>query len=97
MLFFLFIGAFFNTLYFVTSMTIIQLRVVNQMRGRVMGIYTITFSLIPLGGMMGGLLAEILDERFAVTISAIILFTITLIIMIGKPNIRNIKISDIGD
>jgi MFS family permease len=93
----LFIGPFFNTLYFVTSMTIVQLRVLNQMRGRVMGIYTITFSLIPLGGMMGGFVAEIFDERFAVTISAVILCLITILIMIYKPNIRNIKMTDIGD
>ena len=93
----LFIGPFFNTLYFVTSMTIVQLRVLNQMRGRVMGIYTITFSLIPLGGMMGGFVAEIFDERFAVTIGAVILCLITILIMIYKPNIRNIKMTDIGD
>ena len=78
-------------------MTIVQLRVLNQMRGRVMGIYTITFSLIPLGGMMGGFVAEIFDERFAVTISAVILCLITILIMIYKPNIRNIKMTDIGD
>jgi MFS family permease len=93
----LFIGPFFNTLYFVTSMTIVQLRVLNQMRGRVMGIYTITFSLIPLGGMMGGFVAEIFDERFAITIGAVILCLITILIMIYKPNIRNIKMTDIGD
>ena len=93
----LFIGPFFNTLYFVTSMTIVQLRVLNQMRGRVMGIYTITFSLIPLGGMMGGFMAEVFDERFAITIGAVILCLITILIMIYKPNIRNIKMTDIGD
>ena len=96
-LLFLFIGPFFNTLYFVTSMTIIQLRVSNEMRGRVMGIYTITFSLIPLGGMMGGFVAELYDERLAVTISAIILALITLVILLFKPNIRNIKITEAKD
>ena len=78
-------------------MTIVQLRVLNQMRGRVMGIYTITFSLIPLGGMMGGFMAEVFDERFAITIGAVILCLITILIMIYKPNIRNIKMTDIGD
>jgi predicted MFS family arabinose efflux permease len=96
-LLFLFIGPFFNTLYFVTSMTIIQLRVSNEMRGRVMGIYTITFSLIPLGGMMGGFVAELYDERLAVTISAIILALITLVILLFKSNIRNIKITEAKD
>ena len=96
-LLFLFIGPFFNTLYFVTSMTIIQLRVSNEMRGRVMGIYTITFSLIPLGGMMGGFVAQLYDERLAVTISAIILALITLVILLFKPNIRNIKITEAKD
>ena len=71
-------------------MTVLQLRVPEHMRGRVMGIYTITFSFIPLGGVMGGVVASIYDERIAVALGALILASIFLIIGITQPVIRNL-------
>tara|TARA_B100000959_G_C14993997_1_gene629283 strand:+ start:6034 stop:7305 length:1272 start_codon:yes stop_codon:yes gene_type:complete len=86
---FLFIGGLSNTIFFVVAMTVLQLRVPEQMRGRVMGIYTITFSFIPLGGVMGGYVASIYDERVAVGIGAAILASIFLFVGITQPMIRN--------
>ena len=39
-----------NSIFLITSMTVMQLRVPEELRGRVMGIHAITFSLISLGG-----------------------------------------------
>ena len=88
---FLFVGGLANTIYFVVAMTILQLRVPENMRGRVMGIYTITFSFIPLGGMMGGAIASVYDERVAVMIGAAILATIFVFIGITQPVIRSLN------
>ena len=84
----LFIGGLANTIYFVVAMTVLQLRVPEKMRGRVMGVYTITFSLIPLGGLMGGAIASVYDERVAVAIGAAILASIFVIAGITQPTIR---------
>ena len=88
---FLFIGGLANTIFFVVAMTVLQLRVPEHMRGRVMGIYTITFSFIPLGGAMGGVIASIYDERIAVALGAVILASIFLLIGITQPVIRNLN------
>ncbi|MCH8229973.1 MAG: MFS transporter, partial [Chloroflexi bacterium] len=87
----LFIGGLANTIYFVVAMTVLQLRVPEKMRGRVMGIYTITFSLIPLGGLMGGTIASIYDERVAVVIGAVILAAIFVIVGVTQPVIRSLN------
>ena len=88
---FLFIGGLANTIFFVVAMTVLQLRVPEHMRGRVMGIYTITFSFIPLGGVMGGVIASIYDERIAVALGAVILASIFLMVGITQPVIRNLN------
>lgn len=87
---FLYIGGLANTIYFVVAMTILQLRVPEKMRGRVMGVYTITFSLIPLGGLMGGTIATVYDERVAVVIGAVILAAIFLVVGVTQPVIRSL-------
>ena len=88
---FLFLSGVVNTIFFIVAMTVLQLRVPEQMRGRVMGIYTITFALIPLGGMVGGGIASIYDERVAVTIGAAILASIFLVVGITQPSVRNLN------
>ncbi len=90
-LLFLFLGGLANTIFFVVAMTTLQLRVPERMRGRVMGIYTITFSLIPLGGVMGGIVASVYDERVAVAVGAVILTTIFIFVGVTQPTIRNLN------
>jgi MFS family permease len=94
---FLFIGGLANTIFFVVAMTVLQLRVPEQMRGRVMGIYTITFSFIPLGGVMGGVVASIYDERIAVTVGAVILASIFVFVGLTQPMIRNLDGANLDD
>jgi MFS family permease len=88
---FLFLGGLSNTIFFVVAMTTLQLRVPERMRGRVMGIYTITFSFIPLGGVMGGIIASVYDERIAVAVGAAILASIFVFVGITQPTIRNLN------
>ena len=90
-LIFLFLGGLSNTIFFVVAMTTLQLRVPERMRGRVMGIYTITFSFIPLGGVMGGIIASVYDERIAVAVGAAILASIFVFVGITQPTIRNLN------
>ena len=58
------------SMYFVASMTQLQLAVPDALRGRVMGIYTICFSLVPLGGLLGGVVAAVTSPPFAAALNA---------------------------
>ena len=57
---------FCNTFYLTPVSTFLQTHVPDQLRGRVMSIYSLCWNLLPLGGLLGGALAAAVDARFAV-------------------------------
>lgn len=65
-----FVTAMFASVFMISSSTVLQLAVPEELRGRVMGIHTIGFSLIPLGGLFLGALAESAGAPTAVLIGA---------------------------
>ena len=87
---FMYFAGVANSIFLISSMTALQLRVPPELRGRVMGIYTITFSLIPAGGLVGGQVADALDERWAMTISAGVLSLIVAFVFLTQPLVRNL-------
>ncbi|MXX66209.1 MAG: MFS transporter [Chloroflexi bacterium] len=80
----------FSSFYLITSMSVLQLRVPDRLRGRVMGIHGITFSLIPLGGLLGGAVAELYDERVAIGLGAVIFVAIVLGVFVLAGHIRSL-------
>ena len=60
------LSAIGGSFFLISSMTVMQLAVPDALRGRVMGIHSITFSLIALGGLVLGPLAEIASAPVAV-------------------------------
>jgi hypothetical protein len=58
------------------------------MRGRVMGIHTIGFSLIPLGGLFLGTLAESTNASISVIVGNAI-YLAFLLFIVGQPTIRH--------
>ncbi|MCY4351274.1 MAG: MFS transporter, partial [Thiotrichales bacterium] len=73
------------SMYFVASMTQLQLAVPDALRGRVMGIYTICFSLVPLGGLLGGVVAAVTSPPFAAALNAGVLAAIVVVMAITQP------------
>ena len=57
-----------GSFFLISSMTVMQLAVPDALRGRVMGIHSITFSLIALGGLVLGPLAELFSAPSALLI-----------------------------
>ena len=57
-----------STLYMVLVMTTLQARVPDRLRGRVMGIYGMTWSLLPLGAVQSGFVADLVSAPFAVAV-----------------------------
>ena len=80
----------FSSFYLISSMTILQLKVPDELRGRVMGIHSITFSLIALGGLSAGFLAAMVSAPFAVAAGATVLLLSTGWIMIRFRTIREL-------
>lgn len=64
------VGGIGGSCFLISSMTVLQLAVPDPLRGRVMGIHSITFSLIALGGLVLGPLAELFSAPVAVLFGA---------------------------
>jgi len=72
-LLFLFFAGFGMLLFFSTSNTVLQTIVPDEMRGRVMGVWSLVFgAMIPLGSLEAGAIAHWLGTPFAVGSGAVI-------------------------
>lgn len=70
---------------------LVQTLVPDNLRGRVMAVYTFTFfGFIPIGALLMGTLAEHFSEPYAVMTGSIITFTSALLIFIFVPAIRKL-------
>ncbi|MGI9323875.1 MAG: MFS transporter [Pseudomonadales bacterium] len=58
--------AIFSSAFMVLTMSVLQLQVPDTLRGRVMGIYSMGFSLVPLGGLFLGAISEVSSPGLAV-------------------------------
>lgn len=68
-----------SSIYMISAQTILQLLVPDQFRGRVMGFWGITYSLLPLGGFQAGLIASFMGAPFAVSLGGIAVMTFALV------------------
>lgn len=81
----------FNSMYLISTMTVLQMRVPDALRGRVMGIHGITFSLIPLGALFGGAVATAYTPPIAVAVGASIVTIAVLSVAATQREIRAIR------
>ena len=84
-----FVGLF-GSVFLITSMTVLQICVPDALRGRVMGIHTVSFYLMPLGGLFGGALASAYNPGVAVLIGAGVILAVTLAVVLTQSEIRRI-------
>ena len=59
---FVFIIGLSSSIYMLSAISSIQLNVPHEFRGRIMGIYTITYSIVSLGGLYSGLVGGYVDR-----------------------------------
>ena len=87
---FLFFAGVSTSIYMITIMSTLQLMVPNELRGRVMGIYGMTWSLLPVGAMQAGAIAEYTSAPLAVAVGggAVILFAV--VMGLGNRQMRNL-------
>lgn len=71
------------------SNAMVQTRIPDEMRGRVMGVYTFFFfGAIPLGSLIAGWVADRIGEPRTVIISAVILLVYALYVVWRQPDMR---------
>jgi MFS family permease len=78
------------SVFMISSMTVMQLEVPAALRGRVMGVHSITYSLMPLGGLLLGAIANETSVVTAVVFGATAFVAITLAVAVTRPAIRAI-------
>lgn len=88
---FVFLASLFNSMYLISSMTVLQMRVPDALRGRVMGIHGITFSLISLGALFGGSVAAAFSAPIAVAAGASIVIVAVLSVAATQSQVRRLK------
>lgn len=91
-----FLASLFASVFMISSMTVMQLTVPDRLRGRVMGIHTMGFSLMPLGGLLLGALVERLGAAPAVWIGSGVYLAVVAWVAVARPVIRSLDGRGVG-
>ncbi len=76
--------------YMSTNNALLQHRITDDVRGRVMGAYMLTFGLMPLGAMPMGILADHVGTPFAVATGAIISSVLAALVGFSSRELREL-------
>jgi hypothetical protein len=71
-------------------MSTLQTLVPDELRGRVMGIYGMTWSLLPLGAMQAGAIAQFTNAPFAVALGGFAVILFALGMALGNRQVRSL-------
>jgi predicted MFS family arabinose efflux permease len=76
-------------LQFTLINTLLQTRVANDMRGRVMSLYTLTFfGFTPFGNLAIGALSEAIGMSVAITLAAVLTLASAIVIFRRTPELK---------
>jgi len=84
----LFVVGMANSIYLVGGMSTIQQQVPDRLRGRIMGLYAMTWSLGPLGMAQAGFVAQYFGAPIAVAGGAVVIIVVALLILFNSSEIR---------
>ena len=91
---FLFAGGFFASVYLNLGMTTLQLLVPGELRGRVMGVWGLTWFLSSAGGFVAASVAELLGAPLAVALGALSVSAFALLVYLRFEEIRGMPALD---
>ncbi len=80
-----------TSMYMITIMSTLQLMVPDHLRGRVMGIYGMTWSLLPVGAMQAGAIAEYTSAPLAVAVGGAAVIVYAVAMGIGNRQVRTLS------
>lgn len=82
---------FSTYMYSVTVQTQLQMMIADEVRGRVMGLYTLVWSLQPAGSYLTGRTAELTSLPFAISLGGAVIIAFTLFCAVFVPKVRQLK------
>ncbi|MCE2469423.1 MAG: MFS transporter [Dehalococcoidia bacterium] len=74
--------------YMITIMSSLMMATPDHMRGRVLGVFGITYAMLPLSGLQAGILAEFIGVPMALAIGGFIVSFIAVAFAAANPKIR---------
>jgi MFS transporter, DHA1 family, staphyloferrin A biosynthesis exporter len=74
--------------YLTTNQTILQMIVPDNLRGRVMGIYMLSQGMMPLGGLLGGALADFTSAPAAVLVMGVLVCLMAVVFAFRAKDLR---------
>ena len=87
----LFAASFFASMYLNLGMTVLQLRVPDELRGRVMGVWSMTWFLASVGAVPAALMAEWLGAPAAMAIGALSVTAFAVFVFSSAPQLRALR------
>jgi MFS family permease len=75
---------FCNTFYLTQVSTFIQSNVPDQLRGRVLAVYSLCWNLLPMGGLIAGVLAAAVNARFAIVVGGTLVAANALLLLTSR-------------
>ncbi len=87
----IFLLGLFNQIYLTSINTILQLNLPNELRGRVLGLFGLTWDLMPLGGAVSGTVAEYAGAPVAVAMGGFLVAVMAVYGMLRLPTVREIE------
>jgi MFS family permease len=85
------IGHFGNGMFMISSMTALQLRVPDELRGRVMGIYAVNQSLAILGGLWAGTMSDFFGVRWGIALGPVVVVTLIGLIALTQRQVTGLR------
>jgi MFS transporter, DHA1 family, staphyloferrin A biosynthesis exporter len=79
-----------NQVYMTAANTTLQLSLPNEFRGRVMSVWGLTWSLMPLGGTISGGIAEYAGAPAALAIGGALVAVMALVVAVTMPRVRQL-------
>ncbi len=89
----LFGGGIASSIYLNIGLTALQLLVPDELRGRVMGVWSMTYFLAAIGGLPAGLVAQWLGAPAAVALGALSVAGFALVVLAAVPSLRRLSAS----
>ena len=91
----LLVSGFAAEIYLIIGMTTVQLLVPDGLRGRVMGIWTMTYFLASVGGFIAGFAAEFIGVRVTVAAGALSVTAFALAVYFASAELRRLRGDDV--
>ena len=84
----LFLAGIVSAAYMAVNQTVLQLRVADEVRGRVLSIYLLTWGMLPLGQLPIGALADAVGAPLATAAASVIAVAFIILLAIRYPSLR---------